>query len=264
LNRNPHVSCREIAKDLFIPKTSILRVLDEMGLKLFVVRWVPYKLSAELKAKRIEICQEVLSILEQLGPRQQNHVIIGDESWIYWDNYHSGQWTADCAAVPPQIHTMISLKKTMISAYFTRQGFVSIEALPETERFNSTFFTETILPSIVQSLIVSRPKMQARGYSINIDRATPHNSGLSLRKTEELGFTRLPQPSYSPDLAPCDFFFFGYLKKELQGMKFRSGNQVISAVGDVLANIPIEMLSRLFDEWIERLHACIATEVEYT
>jgi hypothetical protein len=81
---------------------------------------------------------------------------------------------------------MISSKNTMISAYFTRQGFVSIEALPETERFNSTFFTETILVNIVQSLIVSRPKMQARGYWIHIDNAKSHNSGLSLRKTEEL------------------------------------------------------------------------------
>jgi hypothetical protein len=204
-----------------------------MGLKFFVARWAPYKLSAELKVKRIEICQEVLGILERLGPRQQNHVIIGDESWIYWHNYHRGQGTADCAALPPQIRTMISSKKTMISAYFTRQGLVSIEALPETERFHSTFFTETILASIVQSLIASRPKMQARCYWIHIDDAKPHNSGLSLRKTEELGFTWLPQPPYSPDLAPSDFFLFGYLKKELQGMNFRSGNQVISAVGDV-------------------------------
>jgi hypothetical protein len=74
----------------------------------------------------------------------------------------------------------------LISAYFTRNGFVLIEALPETEPFNSTFFTETILPSIVQSLIVSRPQMQARGYSIHIETAKPHNSGLSLTKTEEL------------------------------------------------------------------------------
>jgi hypothetical protein len=36
----------------------------------------------------------------------------------------------------------------MISAYFTGQGFVFVEALPETERFNSTFFTETIIPNI--------------------------------------------------------------------------------------------------------------------
>jgi hypothetical protein len=52
----------------------------------------------------------------------------------------------------------------MISAYFTRQGFVSVEALPETERFNSTLFTEIILPNIVQSISVFRPKMQAQCY----------------------------------------------------------------------------------------------------
>jgi hypothetical protein len=68
LNRNPHASCREIAKDLFIPITIILRVLDEMDLRFFVARWVPYKLSPELEAKRIEICREILEILEQLGP----------------------------------------------------------------------------------------------------------------------------------------------------------------------------------------------------
>jgi hypothetical protein len=47
----------------------------------------------------------------------------------------------------------------MISAYFTRQGFVSIEAFPETEQFNSVFFTEVILPNLVQSMSLLRLKM---------------------------------------------------------------------------------------------------------
>jgi hypothetical protein len=79
----------------------------------------------------------------------------------------------------------------MILAYFTRQGFISVEILPETERFNSIFFTEIILSNIVESMNVFRPKMQARCYWIYIDNARPHNSALSLQKTEELGFTRL-------------------------------------------------------------------------
>jgi hypothetical protein len=56
LNRNPHASCREIAKDFFISMITILRILDEIGLKFFIARWMPYNLSPELKAKRIEIC----------------------------------------------------------------------------------------------------------------------------------------------------------------------------------------------------------------
>jgi hypothetical protein len=56
------------------------------------------------------------------------------------------------------------IEKTMISAYFTGQGFVSIEILPQTERFNFAFFTETILSSLVQFVSLLRPKMQAQGY----------------------------------------------------------------------------------------------------
>jgi hypothetical protein len=52
----------------------------------------------------------------------------------------------------------------MISAYFTPQGFISVETLSKTERFNSTFFTETILPNSIQCVSVFRPKMQAQGY----------------------------------------------------------------------------------------------------
>jgi hypothetical protein len=66
----------------------------------------------------------------------------------------------------------------MISAYFTRQGFISVEALPETERFNSTFFVETILLNIIQFMSVFHPKMQAQGYWMHVDNAKFHNSAL--------------------------------------------------------------------------------------
>jgi hypothetical protein len=68
----------------------------------------------------------------------------------------------------------------MISPYFTRQGFVSLETLPKTEQFNSTFFAETIFPNVVQ------------GHCMYVDKATPHDSALSLKKTEELGLTDWP------------------------------------------------------------------------
>jgi hypothetical protein len=61
--------------------------------------------------------------------------------------------------------------------------------------------------------------MQVQGYWLHIDNALSlHNSALSFHKIGELGFTRLPQPPYSFDLSLCDFFLFGYLKKELEGM----------------------------------------------
>jgi hypothetical protein len=158
----------------------------------------------------------------------------------------------------PQFH-----RETMISPYFTRQRFVSVEILPKTDQFNSTFFTETILLNIVQFVSVFRPKMRDQDYWMHIDNAKSHNSALSLQKTKELGFTLLTQPPYSPDLVSCDFFVFGYLKKELHGKNFRFQNGVNSVMRAILTKILIQTLSRVFDEWIERLHKCIANEVEY-
>jgi hypothetical protein len=38
LERNPDTSCREIAKDLFVLKTPVSRVLEETGSRLFIAK----------------------------------------------------------------------------------------------------------------------------------------------------------------------------------------------------------------------------------
>ena len=74
--------------------------------------------------------------------------------------------------------------------------------------------------------------------------------------------TRLEHPPYSPDLAPSDFFLFGYLKAYLEGMNFESFEEMFHAVQDFLYKIPIEMLGRVYSEWIVRLEKCIESGVE--
>jgi hypothetical protein len=41
------------------------------------------------------MCKEIVEFREELDLRQKNDVITGDERYISWDNYHSGQWAAD-------------------------------------------------------------------------------------------------------------------------------------------------------------------------
>jgi hypothetical protein len=164
----------------------------------------------------------------------------------------------DCGAVFPQIYTMISSQNTIFSIYFPRQVFVSIETLSKRKWLNFAFFTLTILSNVVGSVSVFYPKMRDRGYWLHTDNAKSHNDSLSLEKTEEARFTRLPQPPYSLDLAPWDFFLFGYLKKEREGRNFRSENEMMEAVRIILKAIPIRVLSEVFEQWIARLHGCIA------
>jgi hypothetical protein len=46
-----------------------------------------------------------------------------------------------------------------------------------------------------------------------------------------------PQPPYSPDLAPSDFYLFGYVKRYFAGLSFEDAGQLLSAGKDVLEDI---------------------------
>jgi hypothetical protein len=118
---------------------------------------------------------------------------------------------------------MISSKKTMLSAYFSGTCFVSIEFLSQGQKYNSQFFIETILPSLVPSLSLRDPKLKVTTAHLHRDNTKPQNSRLSIRETEEYGFIRMPQP---PDSAACHFFLFGYLKSQLEGKTLFDENDV--------------------------------------
>jgi transposase len=172
-------------------------------------------------------------------------------------------WAQDRDELQRNVKRMIQSKKTMISAYFSRCGFVSVEFLPMRQKYNSQFFTETVLLSIEKKHAECRPKLQTTAAHLHVDNAKPLPSKLSIEKIEELGFILVPQPPYSPDFAPCDFFLFGYLKQHLEGKHFTREDQVIAAVREVFNKIPLQMFQNVMDDWQYRLRRCIPREGEH-
>jgi hypothetical protein len=120
----------------------------------------------------------MLQVMQDFGPKQQKCLITGDERWIFWNNHHRGMWAEDREEVPPNVKRMICSKKTMLSTYFSRTGFVSIELLPQGENYNSHVFTEIMIQSIIENLSVARSKLKATAAHLHIDNAKPHNSRL--------------------------------------------------------------------------------------
>jgi hypothetical protein len=73
-----------------------------------------------------------------------------------------------------------------------------------------------------------------------------------------------PHPPYSPDLAPSDFYLFGYVNICLAGPSFEDADQLFAAVKGVLEGIEKVTLQTVFLEWMDRLRKCIANNGEYT
>jgi hypothetical protein len=86
---------------------------------------------------------------------------------------------------------------------------------------------------------------------------------MSTEKIEERDFILVPQPSYSPDLAPCDFFLFGHRKLNLEGKQLTAEDQLISALREVFDKTLSQTLQDMMDDWQYRLGQCIQLGEEY-
>jgi hypothetical protein len=71
----------------------------------------------------------------------------------------------------------------------------------------------------------------------------------------KIGETPLEHPPYSPDLAPCDFWAFPTLERELRGKK--------TACSIILLKLAANGLQHIFEKWVERFKKCIACQGRY-
>jgi hypothetical protein len=67
----------------------------------------------------------------------------------------------------------------------------------------------------------------------------------------------LEHPSYSPDLAPCDFALFPNLKAELKGHKFTGFNYLQSRALSVLRSFDNSFYENIFSQWVHRHERCV-------
>jgi transposase len=63
-----------------------------------------------------------------------------------------------------------------------------------------------------------------------------------------------PQPLYSPDMAPCDFFLFPKMKKTLKGRHFTSIYDIKSASLNELKTISKIEFEKCFKDWQKSWH----------
>ena len=69
----------------------------------------------------------------------------------------------------------------------------------------------------------------------------------------------VPQPPYSPDLAPADFFLFPKLKSTLKGRRFQTKEEIKENSLQDLRAIP----QNTFQNWKKRWERCINSRGEY-
>ena len=78
-----------------------------------------------------------------------------------------------------------------------------------------------------------------------------------------MGIKTVPQPLYSPDFAPCDFWLFLKLKEKLRGCRYETIEEMKEAVTNVTDTLTQEDFHGAFQKLLERYNKCIAAGGDY-
>ena len=265
---SPNITIRALATMLGLSTKGIHTIIhNHLGLRKVCAKWVPHKLSAEQKAKRVRICTELLAEYGENGAKRVTDIITGDESWFYYygipNKLKNMQWIADGESRPTILRPSFRSRKRMVTPFFMHSGPIFVDMLPTKQTFTSKHYVEKVLPKVVEQL---RKRYGARGISRIVllhDNASPHTSKLTRDYLESQKIKVLAHPPYSPDLAPCDFWLFPLVKNKLAGRKFARPENLARAIGAVLKSIPQKDYRKCFSDWIERLNRCVSAGGEY-
>ena len=91
------------------------------------------------------------------------------------------------------------------------------------------------------------------------DNASVNNSMHVTDYLTKMGIKTVPQPCYSPDLAPCDFCLF----PKLRGCRCETIEEMKEAVTKVIDTLKQEDFNGAFQKLLERYNKCIVAGGNY-
>ena len=268
VDEDPRISLEQIAYILQSTSSSVYRCLKyKLGYTKVCARWIPHMLTEENKRQRVAFSREQLRKFDQQDKRRLDEIITGDETWIYFYEPERKQqtraWVKKGTKGPQIVKKSKSAYKVLYTMFFNTKGVLLQKPCQKGKTITGKYYKEEILKKLVSDLKMARPNTGLRGLKLLHDNAPAHKSKLVTEYLAEQNFETLPHPPYSPDLAPCDFYLFPYLKKQLAGRRFDTAGALGSAIFQCLNHLTENDFKQAFLQWIDRLKRCVQAKGEY-
>ena len=199
-------------------------------------KFVPRVLREDQKEKRCHNSREMVELINS-DPTVLDAQVTCDESWIYcYDpetKRQSSQWKHAGSPRPKKARQSKSTHKLLIILFFFWQHWHDLHALG----FHWTdkeYYVE-VLREFRKRFRQKRPALFKLGqWHFHQYNGLVHNSILVTDYLTKMAIKTVPQPSYSPDVAPCDFCLFPKLKEKFRGCHYETIEEMKEAVTKVI------------------------------
>lgn len=260
VQQSPKRSAIKHARALHISDRSVRRILHQD------LRFHPYKmvvvqqLSEQDHENRAIACANILENVPEdavvfFSDESHFHLsgCVNHQNFRYWSGHnprelhekplHDDRVTVWCAIG----------REGIIGPYFFEENGVTVTV--NAQRYSHMI--NTFLSPRLNAMQIDQVWFQQDG-------ATAHTARLSLQVLRQMFPGRLissrgdvPWPARSPDIAPCDFFLWGYLKAEVYKHRPRTLPALRNAIQEEIDLIPQEMLVRVVQNFRGRIQQCI-------
>jgi histone-lysine N-methyltransferase SETMAR len=265
IEEDPYCTYDEIEAETSFNQYTIQTILhDHLHLRKITSRWVPHELSAKNRQDRVRMCKENLDKFES-GAWRLCDVVTGDESWFYWRQIGRKQSNACWVATGESPRTVVRQgrfePKTLVCIFFRESGVQHITYWDKGETVDNISYVNDCLKPLVKVINKQRPAYGCKNLKFHHDNARPHVHQNVVNYLKEQNFILMDHPPYSPDLAPCDFWLFDYIKQRLTD--HTSEKSLISQITAIVDSISKEDLQKTFNKWIERMQLCVKNKGDY-
>ena len=177
-------------------------------------------------------------------------------------NRQSAEWTAAGESRSKRPKTQISVSKVLAYIFWDAQGILFIDFLEKGRSINSEYYIALVV-RLKKEIAKKNGHKWRKKSAIHQDNTPCYKSITTMTKLHEFQIELFPQPPYSPDLAPSDYWPFADLKSMLQGKRFGSNEEVISeteAYFEAKDKLLYKKCIALFEK---RWNQCITFERDY-
>ena len=213
---------------------------------------IPHDLDLDHKIERVEKSKALLKILKEHQKTDFKYFITLDESWFYLHNETEYMYTDSPEKVPPMISHDISSEKLNITIAFCGNRLFLLRGFSRGISTNQVLFKEEILKRIVKKIHNRREGPSIVGYHIHFHNAVPYTASKTAQYLMKTKLKKANNPSFSQDLSPCDFWFFGYCKNKLKGMKIKNNETLLQKVLHDFGEVTFEELQSVITDWMDR------------
>ena len=175
-------------------------------------------------ATRASVCSALLKCFRSKDDFLLRLVTV-DETWVHYyeleNKAQSCQWVGPGSPRPKKFKMQPSAGKVMATVFWDGSTITGV-------------YYANLLDQLRTAIREKRRGKLSKGVLLQQDNARVHTCKVAMDAVVRKGYELIPHPAYSPDLALSDFFLFPNLKKDICGLHFRSDEEVVMAVKELV------------------------------